>query len=210
MGQGADLEPGTLLAAYRCGLFPMPIAAPGPVLWWSPARRGVLPLGELKVSKSLRKSCRRYQTRVDSAFGEVIRACACVQRPGGWISPELIEAYERLHELGWVHSVETWTLDGSLVGGLYGVAVGGLFAGESMFHRERDASKVALVSLVRMLGGRDGAAEGRLLDVQWTTPHLESLGAIELDRRDYLDRLAGAVALPVPRGLRTETVDAAG
>lgn len=197
VGMGADLAPGTLLAAYRRGLFPMPAGESGvPMLWWSPQRRGVLPLDGLRVSRSLRQSVRRMEIRVDTAFAEVIRACGDPTRDSGWIDGEIVDAYTRLHELGWVHSVETWR-DGELVGGLYGVAIGGLFAGESMFHRTRDASKVALVGLVEML--RDEYADQRLLDVQWQTPHLASLGVVELPRPTYLQRLRHALELPLPK-----------
>ena len=197
VGMGADLAPGTLLAAYRRGLFPMPAGEPGvPMLWWSPQHRGVLPLDALHVSRSLRQSVRRMEIRVDTAFPEVIRACGDPTRDSGWIDDEIVAAYTRLHELGWVHSVETWQ-DGELVGGLYGVAIGGLFAGESMFHRVRDASKVALVGLVEML--RDEYADERLLDVQWQTAHLASLGVVELPRPTYLRRLRRALDLPLPK-----------
>ena len=203
VGAGADLEPGTLLAAYRKGLFPMPAdtaAARGPtLLWWSPVERGVLPLDGLRVSRSLRASVRRSEVRVDTAFAEVVRACADPARDGGWIDDRVEAAYTRLHELGWAHSVETWR-DGELVGGLYGVAVGGLFAGESMFHRATDASKVALVALVDLL--RDEHADRRVLDVQWPTDHLASLGVVGIDRATYLQRLARAVDLPLPRAFR--------
>ena len=199
LGVGADLEPGTVLAAYRAGLFPMPVSRRGAVGWWSPDPRGVLPLGALRVSRSLRVACRRYEIRVDTAYDEVVRACADPKRPGSWIRKDVIAAYRRLHDLGWVHSVEAWTVgaDGRdrLAGGLYGVAVGGLFAGESMFHRDRDASKVALVGLVELLGA-DG--HERLLDVQWATGHLVSLGAVEVARPAYLAMLAEALPLPQP------------
>jgi leucyl/phenylalanyl-tRNA--protein transferase len=190
VGVGADLEPGTLLAAYRAGLFPMPVGRGHRIAWWSPDPRGVIPLGGLQVSRSLRQSCRRYQVRVDTAFDAVIRRCADPSRDGGWISADIISAYSTLHELGWAHSVETWD-GGQLVGGLYGLSVGGLFAGESMFHDATDASKVALVGLVDRLG----AAGATLLDVQWTTPHLETLGAVDVPRPLYLDLLAEAVTL---------------
>lgn len=192
VGTGADLEPGTILAAYRKGIFPMPH---GSVLaWWSPDPRGILPLDGLRVSRSLRRSLRRYEIRFDTAFEEVIDGCADLRRPSGWISPEIWAAYMRLHRLGWAHSVEAWSLDdGTLAGGLYGVAIGGLFAGESMFYRSTDASKVALVGLVERMRGRGMT----LLDVQWATDHLRSLGAVELARRAYLVRLAEAVSLPV-------------
>jgi leucyl/phenylalanyl-tRNA--protein transferase len=194
VGVGADLEPGTMLTAYRAGLFPMPLGGRGPVAWWSPDPRGVLPLDGLKVSRSLRKSCRNFTVKVDTAFPEVIDACADPIRPGAWITPAVRAAYLRLHELGWAHSVESWTPAGELAGGLYGVAIGGLFTGESMFHRRTDASKVALVTLVELL--REAGAT--LLDVQWVTPHLASLGAVGIPRRRYLDLLADAVARPLP------------
>lgn len=197
VGQGADLEPGTILAAYRHGIFPMPVQHSGPMAWWSPERRGILPLARLVVSRSLRRSCRNFEIRVNTAFDQVIEACADPRRPGGWITREIIEAYERLHELGWAHSVEAWTPDGKLAGGLYGVAIGGFFGGESMFHRERDASKVALVALVNMLR-EAGDADQRLLDLQWCTPHLASLGAIEIPRAEYFDLLKKALSLPLP------------
>jgi leucyl/phenylalanyl-tRNA---protein transferase len=184
---GADLEPGTLLAAYRSGLFPMPFDRRR-IAWFSPDPRGVLPLDGMHVSRSLRRSCQRFETRVDTQFGAVMQECASPHRPGGWIDRRIIQAYTRLHELGWAHSVETY-LDGRLVGGVYGVQIGGFFAGESMFHRATDASKVALVRLVGLLR-HSGAS---LLDVQWTTPHLVSLGAVDIARHDYLARLAAAV-----------------
>ena len=196
VGMGADLGPSTLLAAYRHGLFPMPGNPGMPMLWWSPDPRGILPLDGLKVSRSLRASVRRMEVRVDTAFDEVISACADPSRDSGWIDEEIIDAYTELHELGWAHSVETWH-DDRLVGGLYGIAIGGLFAGESMFHRVTDASKVALVGLVDLL--RDEYADRRLLDVQWSTPHLASMGVVEVRRSTYLDLLQDALELPLPR-----------
>jgi leucyl/phenylalanyl-tRNA--protein transferase len=191
---GADLEPGTLLAAYRAGLFPMPLDD-DPTGWFSPVRRGVLPLDGLKVSKSLRRSFRDYEIRVDTAFAEVIDACGDPDRDGGWIDGDIRHAYGVLHELGWAHSVEAWH-DGKLAGGLYGIAIGGLFAGESMFHRRTDASKAALIGLVGLLS--DAYADRRVLDVQWRTDHLASLGVIEVPRRDYLHRLKVALEVPQP------------
>jgi Leu/Phe-tRNA-protein transferase len=272
VGVGADLEPGTILAAYRRGLFPMPLGGRGPLGWWSPDPRAVIPLDGLRVSRSLRRSLPRYEIRVDTAFDQVIDACSDPSRPHGWISSEIRAAYRRLHELGWVHSVEAWASvsrstdapeaggggevreggeggeglgtgevrlvseaggggevreagevrkaggglgDGGggeaweagggvdvragaavLAGGLYGVAIGGLFAGESMFHRQSDASKAALVGLVDLL--RAGGVERRVLDVQWMTPHLASLGAVDVSRADYVGMLADAVGLPLP------------
>ena len=163
--------------------------------WWSPVRRGVLPVRGMQVSRSLRRSARDFEIRVDTAFEEVLDACADPARDSGWIDPQIRAAYLRLHELGWVHSVEAWR-DGRLAGGLYGVAIGGLFAGESMFHRERDASKVALLGLCGLLD--DEFADTRLIDVQWRTPHLASLGVVEIPRREYLARLAAALRLPRP------------
>ncbi|HYI60179.1 MAG TPA: leucyl/phenylalanyl-tRNA--protein transferase [Acidimicrobiales bacterium] len=192
---GGDLEPATVLAAYRAGVFPMPIGRTGRVLaWWSPDPRGVIPLDGMRVTRSLRQAARRHHVTVDAAFDEVVRACADPRRPGAWITRGVRRAYTSLHELGWAHSVEAWTADGALAGGLYGVAVGGLFAGESMFHRSRDGSKVALLGLVDLL--RDGGA--RLLDVQWTTAHLASLGAVDIPRRAYLDQLEAALQAPLP------------
>ncbi len=189
-GAGADLEPGTILAAYRRGLFPMPIRR-GVMGWWSPEPRGILPLDGLRVSRSLRKSVAHMEVRVDTAFDEVLEACADRRRPGAWITRDVKRSYRRLHELGWVHSVEAWH-DGHLVGGLYGVSIGGLFAGESMFHRQPDASKVALVGLVDRLQ----AGGATLLDIQWATDHLRSLGAVTVSRARYHELLGGALAAP--------------
>lgn len=201
---GADLEPGTLLAAYRQGLFPMPAGdvrrrRRSSMLWWSPVERGVVPLDGLQVSRSLRQAVRRSEIRVDTAFEEVITACADPRRDGAWIDAPILGAYSRLHDLGWAHSVETWR-GGELVGGLYGVAVGGLFAGESMFHRVTDASKVALVALVELL--RDEHADRRVLDVQWRTDHLASLGAVTVPRPTYAEMLRRAADVPLPQAFR--------
>lgn len=185
---GADLEPGTVLAAYQAGIFPMPWKA-RKIAWWSPDPRGILPLDRLKISRSLRKAVPRFEIRVDTAFEEVIAACADPARTGAWIDKSMRRAYTRLHHDGWAHSVEAWA-DGQLAGGLYGLAIGGLFAGESMFHRRTDASKVALVGLVERL--RSGGAT--LLDVQWLTSHLASLGAVEVARPRYHELLGVAVA----------------
>ncbi len=202
VGFGLNLEPGTLIEAYRQGMFPMPDAEePGRLDWFSPDPRGILPLDKLVVSRSLRRSCERFTITVDTAFDEVMVGCADPRRPSGWINDEFREAYGRLHRLGHAHSVETRDETGALVGGLYGVSVGGLFAGESKFHRVGDASKVALVALVGLLTA--DAVEGRLLDVQWWTPHLGSLGAIPIPRREYLQRLAVAVELPSETWVRS-------
>jgi leucyl/phenylalanyl-tRNA--protein transferase len=189
---GADLDPGTVFAAYCRGLFPMHLDT-GELAWWSPDPRGVLPLDRLRVTKSLRASTRRYRVTVDAAFADVMAGCADERREQGWITPDFVEAYSELHRMGYAHSVEAWDATGDLAGGLYGVSIGGLFAGESMFHRATDASKVALVALVGILG-EDG--EDRLLDVQWRTEHLASLGVIEIPRREYLSRLDAALVLP--------------
>ncbi|GAB4067846.1 leucyl/phenylalanyl-tRNA--protein transferase [Angustibacter speluncae] len=198
---GADLQPATLVTAYATGLFPMGLgrAGHGPIGWWSPDPRGVLPLDGLRVSRSLRRSVRRFEVRVDTAFAEVVRSCADPGRDGRWITREVAGAYGTLHRLGLAHSVETW-LDGRLAGGLYGVAVGGLFAGESMFHRVTDASKAALVALVDLLRADD--EPDRLLDVQWRTDHLASLGVVDVPRDEYLRRLRTALAVPPPAALR--------
>jgi len=203
VGVGLDLQPDTLLAAYRAGLFPMRLSGRrGALGWWSPDPRGILPLDRLRVSRSLRRSCRRYQVSVDSDFDAVIAGCADRRRPGGWIGRDVRTAYTRLARIGVAHSVEVRNHDGALVGGLYGVCLGGLFAGESMFHREpqgRDASKVALVALVQML--TEDAVPGRLLDVQWLTPHLAGLGAVAVPRSHYLALLSAALAVPAPARL---------
>jgi leucyl/phenylalanyl-tRNA--protein transferase len=196
VGVGADLEPGTILEAYRRGLFPMPVGGRrSPMAWWSPVSRGILELDRLVVSRSLRSARRRFEIRIDTSFAEVVEACADPRRPGAWIDARVAAAYQRLHELGWAHSVEAWQ-DGRLAGGLYGVSVGGLFAGESMFHRVADASKVALVGLVDALS--DEHASDRLIDVQWVTPHLTSLGAQAVPRLDYLRRLPELFTVPEP------------
>ncbi|HUG08818.1 MAG TPA: leucyl/phenylalanyl-tRNA--protein transferase [Acidimicrobiia bacterium] len=189
---GGDLEPGTILQAYRKGMFPMNLPD-GHLGWWSPVDRAIIPLRGLKVSRSLRQSTRRYLVSVDEDFGAVIDRCAEADRPNGWITPEFIEAYTELHRLGWAHSIEVWDIEGELVGGLYGVSIGGLFAGESMFHLARDASKVALVHLVVVMN-----QGGHLLDVQWQTPHLESLGAVVIGRAEYMRRLPPALAVASP------------
>ena len=191
-------DAGLVLDAYRSGVFPMP-ARGGLMGWWSPLDRAILPLDRLRVTRSLRKMTHRYEIRVDSDFEGVLAGCGDPRRPDGWIDADIRRVYRQLHREGEVHSVEAWTSDGKLAGGLYGVGLGGLFAGESMFHRPdigRDASKVALVALVEILSA--AGAEGRLLDVQWATPHLESLGVVEVPRPHYLELLAHALELPDP------------
>jgi leucyl/phenylalanyl-tRNA--protein transferase len=183
---GGGLEPDMLLAAYREGIFPMPVD--GILAWWSPDPRGILLPEAFHESRTLRRTRRRFSIRVDTAFADVVDGCADPGRPHGWISSDVRDAYVRLHELGWAHSVEAWDRDRRLAGGVYGVAIGGLFAAESMFHRAADASKAALAALAQRLG------PGALIDVQWLTPHLASLGAIEVPRAAYLRRLEAALA----------------
>jgi leucyl/phenylalanyl-tRNA---protein transferase len=207
VGLGADLSPGTMLAGYRAGMFGMRTELDGQdvLAWWSPQERGLLPLNSLNISRSLARSARRFEIRIDSAFSEVVHACRHGVRPGDrdgeWIIDEYVASYEELHELGWVHSVEAWR-DDRLAGGLLCVEIGGLVCGESMFSRERDASKVALMGLVSILdqGTKDPQLPGgRFIDVQWVTEHLASLGAIGVDRHHYLTEL-------LPRALRLEPV----
>lgn len=191
---GADLAPGTLLAAYRAGLFPMGVGEGGslPLGWWSPDPRGVLGPGDLHVSRSMARSMRTFEIRVDTAFTDVIAGCADEDRPGRWITDRIASAYTRLHQLGWAHSVEVWRA-GQLVGGLYGVSVGGLFAGESMFHAVDDASKAALIGLVRYL---EAGRQAWLIDVQWRTDHLGTLGVHEVSRCAYLELIAPLLDQP--------------
>lgn len=194
---GADLEPGTLAAAYRGGLFPMPFGRRR-VGWWSPDPRGVLPLDRLNVTRSLRRSRHRFDVRFDTRFTDVMAACADPHRPHGWITPRFMDAYLRLHQQGFAHSVECFDDAGDLVGGLYGVRMGALFAGESMFHRATDASKVALLHLVEAM-----QAHGLwLMDTQWSTPHLASLGVVEISRPRYLELLTQATGSDLARPTR--------
>jgi len=188
---GGDLSIPRLLLAYRNGLFPW---TADPVTWWSPEPRGIIELDQLHISRSLARALRKgvFEITVDRAFCDVITACAETPRPGGWISPEFIAAYTALHQAGHAHSVECWQA-GQLVGGVYGVTVGGLFAGESMFHRATDASKVALCHLVQRL--KQGGFT--LFDTQMVTTVTRQLGAVEISRTEYLRRLAEAVTRPV-------------
>ena len=187
---GADLEPGTLLAAYRLGLFPMRVD--DHLAWWSPEERAVIRVTEFQDSRSLRRAAEGYEIRVDTAFGDVIRGCADPRRPHGWIDEDIVVAYTRLHHLGWAHSVEAWDDEG-LAGGLYGVGIGGLFAAESKFYRRAGASKAALLGLIHLLQEAGGA---RVVDVQWATPHLHSLGAVVASRANYHQLLDEALELP--------------
>jgi leucyl/phenylalanyl-tRNA--protein transferase len=197
----AEFDEALVLAAYAEGVFPMPLHASGfgQMGWWSPVQRGVLTLDALRVTRSLRRSAARYTITVDTAFTDVLERCADPSRPYGWIDDDIRTVYTALHRQGRVHSVETWDAAGRLVGGLYGVSLGGLFAGESMFHdpvHGRDASKVALLALVELLS--DEHAGDRIIDVQWQTHHLASLGVVEIDRDEYLGLLAEALAVPEP------------
>lgn len=185
------LTPELVLRGYCCGVFPMSDAS-GRIAWYGADPRCIIELDQLHVSHSLRKTLARgvFETRVNSAFARVMAACA--DRPERtWISAEIVRVYTQLHRLGFAHSVESWK-DGQLVGGLYGVAIGGAFFGESMFHRATDASKVALVRLVERLRARGFV----LLDSQWTTPHLERMGATEISAQEYEQRLEAALKLP--------------
>jgi leucyl/phenylalanyl-tRNA--protein transferase len=194
LAAGGELSPERLLEAYRRGIFPW-FSEGDPILWWSPDPRMVLFLGELRISRSLAKTLRnrRYEVRFDSAFDEVIAGCAAPRsrEAGTWITDEMIAAYRGLHALGWAHSAETW-IDGALAGGLYGVAVGQVFFGESMFSRSTDASKIALVALVAHLK----SADFRLIDCQMRTRHLESLGAREIPRRRFSRLLEELIHYP--------------
>lgn len=195
---GADLAPATLVSAYSNGFFPMPVGdGRRSIGWFSPDPRGVIPIDGLHVSRSLRKHLCRFRYSVDTCFERIMRECGDERRPHGWIDEDFVAAYTEMHRLGWAHSVEVWLGD-ELVGGVYGVRIARFFAGESMFHRVTDASKAALVALVEAL--RASGAE--LFDVQWTTPHLVSMGAIDVSRSDYHRRLRSAIR-PDGRGKTT-------
>jgi leucyl/phenylalanyl-tRNA--protein transferase len=203
---GADLSPARLVDAYSRGIFPW-FSEGEPILWWSPHPRMVLFPDELRVSRSLRRTLARatFETRFDTAFRAVMRECAAPRdgQAGTWIGPQMIEAYAQLHELGFAHSVESWR-DGRLAGGLYGILIGRVFFGESMFARETDASKVALAKLVdrlRSLGVR-------LIDCQQATRHLASLGAREIPRHEFAQLLAESIQYP-PSGNRWPPTDEA-
>jgi leucyl/phenylalanyl-tRNA--protein transferase len=196
---GGDLSVERLLQAYRAGIFPW-YSEDQPILWWSPDPRFVLELDEFRISRSLRRTLRKriFTVTFDTSFAEVIRACATVARegqPGTWITSEMREAYIRLHGLGFAHSVECW-FEGELAGGIYGVSLGKVFFGESMFHYKTDASKVALASLVEKLKTWDF----EFIDAQMATDHMISLGAKEIPRRMFLNRLRSALRHPTKRG----------
>jgi len=194
---GGALTSGLLLDGYRSGLFAMAvrIRRRDVLGWFSPDPRGVLEPERVHRSRTDRRLATRFETRVDTAFDEVVAGCADPARDGAWIGEEYAAAYADLHRAGRAHSVETWA-DGRLVGGLFGVSVGGLFAAESKFHRQTGASKAAVVALAQLLAAE--ATGPRLVDVQWATPHLESLGVTELARPHYLRRLAELVEVPEP------------
>jgi len=186
LAYGGDLSPSRLLLAYRSGIFPW-YSKGDPILWWSPSPRLILDLESFHLRRSLKKRLKHFDIKFDTAFEEVMRQCASTPRPGqkgSWILPEVIEAYEVLHGMGYAHSVEAYQ-DGKLVGGLYGVAIGGIFCGESMFAHVSDASKVAFAVLVEHLKGWGF----NFIDAQVPTEHLKSLGAVEVSREDFLVRL---------------------
>jgi len=185
------IRPAVLVAAYRSGLFPMAVEH-GEIAWFSPDPRGIIPLDGLHIPKGLKRALRKkpFEIRINTAFARVMEGCGA--RENTWISPEILLSYQKLNELGYAHSVECWDAEG-LAGGLYGVAIGGAFFGESMFSRKTDASKVALVHLVERLNARGFS----LLDTQWSTGHLATLGCIDIPRDDYMRRLNGALKLSV-------------
>lgn len=213
---GAELGCAQVLSAYRAGLFPMGLGDDGglPMGWWFPVNRGIIDLSDTRRPRTLRRALAKFEIRVDAAFGQVLAACADPARDGRWISDDMIDVYSGLFEAGWAHSVEAWD-SGGLAGGLYGVSIGGFFAGESMFHWRTDASKAAVAGLVDIMRDvRPGAVPAedttaafappaRLLDVQWTTPHLRTLGAIDVTRSDYAMRLRNALQAEVPTRLQT-------
>ena len=187
---GADLEPDTLLFAYAHGMFPMYGDKRNRLLaWWSPVDRGVIPLDGIRITRSVRQSAKKFTCTVDTAFTDVMNMCKATHTDGAWINDDFIASYTQLHQLGHAHSVEVWNNRGELVGGLYGVRINKFFAGESMFHTETDASKVALMHLLQLMI-LDGM---ELLDTQWRTEHLETLGCIAIPREKYLQLLASAV-----------------
>lgn len=185
LAAGGDLGPETLVKAYRHGIFPW-YSEEQPPLWWSPDPRAVILPNAIHISRSLNKEIRKanYRLTTDVAFSQVIRACAINRDDGTWIIPEMIEAYEALFDLGYAHSVELW-FEGEIIGGLYGVAIGNIFCGESMFSSRPNASKIALVSLANILFSNGFA----MIDCQVENPHLASLGAQTLPRQEFLDRL---------------------
>jgi leucyl/phenylalanyl-tRNA--protein transferase len=193
MGTGGDFEPATIVAAYRAGIFPWPHDEIEHA-WFSPDPRAIIPVGGLHIARRLARTVRsgHFRVTLDAAFEHVMIACA-VRTDGTWITPALIDGYTRLHQFGWAHSFEAWAADGSLAGGLYGVGVGGMFGAESMFHHATDASKVAMVAMMQH-AERIGL---QLIDIQVLTPHTESMGAVEISRAEYLERLGRALEAEV-------------
>ncbi len=191
VGVGGDLSPATLALAYSEGVFPW-FNDGDPILWWSPDPRGILPLDGLHISKRLARTIRssKFRVTINQCFREVMHACGATRPEGTWVTQEMLDAYCAAHKEGLAHSLEVWQAD-ELAGGIYGIAIGGLFAGESMFHRVTDASKVALVSLVQHLRERGFV----LFDVQMQTEHTATMGAMEISRATYLASLAEAVML---------------
>ena len=205
---GSNWNPDTLLTAYSCGLFPMPYEIDGSesaIGWWSPKSRAIFYPNEIRVSRSLKSAMRKFTVTVNRDFESVIRACGNPQRESGWINEQVISAFLSLHELGQAHSIEVWDESDQLAGGLYGLELGGVFAGESMFHVAKNASKVALAHLGQLLD--DGS--GRIIDTQWMTSHLESMGAKPIERREYCQILPKLLDIPPviskqPGGLNTQ------
>jgi leucyl/phenylalanyl-tRNA--protein transferase len=191
---GSNWNSETLLTAYRSGLFPMPYEIDGQesaIGWWSPQPRAIFNPGEIHVSRSLKAAQRKFRVTVDHDFEAVMRACGNPNRVSGWINEDVISAFVELHKLGFAHSIEVWDRDNQLAGGLYGLELGGIFAGESMFHVTKNASKVALAHLGELLN--DG--HGRLIDTQWMTSHLESMGAKPIDRAEYCANLSSLLEI---------------
>lgn len=192
---GSNWDSETLLTAYRAGLFPMPYEIDGnesAIGWWSPHARAIFHPGEVHVSTSLKSAMKRFKVTVDRDFEAVIRACGNPERESGWINDDVISAFIALHQMGVAHSIEVWDREGALAGGLYGLELGGVFAGESMFHVAKNASKVALAHLGELLN--DGS--GRIIDTQWMTSHLESMGAKPIERGEYCRLLPELLAIP--------------
>ena len=192
---GSSWDSEVLLAAYRRGMFPMPYELAGDecaIGWWSPFERAIFIPSEVVVSTSLRRSFKKFTVTMDQDFESVIRACGNPERPGGWINQDVIDSYCELHQMGIAHSVEVWNSNADLVGGLYGLDLGGVFAAESMFHTHSDASKVALA----FLGKRLDDGSGRIIDTQWQTDHLASMGATTLSRLEYCALLPQLLKIP--------------
>jgi leucyl/phenylalanyl-tRNA--protein transferase len=192
---GSNWDSETLISAYRVGLFPMPYEIDeneSAIGWWSPKSRAIFYPDQIHVSTSLKSAAKKFSVTVNQDFEAVMRACGNPERESGWINEDVISAFTALHQIGVAHSIEVWDSEGRLVGGLYGLELGGVFAGESMFHVTKNASKVALVHLGQMLN--DGS--GRVIDTQWMTSHLESMGAKSIDRREYCGLLPKLLAIP--------------